>query len=211
MVKLDAISETGRVSLSSDSFGHLLSCLANQKYVGESPPNGDALAMDEKKYASIQNETQAAIDDFYHQCYDFYCAVCTDEGNNSDEEDIPVSEKAPKCDYYDSGTGLEWIACPLNSGISWKQADSWAKRYGSAYRMPTEKELLTLYKKGLGDRNVPPELGITAWDVWTGDVLAVLPNYSMYYGFYLRTGQWIQVATLENMGALAVRKRLNKG
>lgn len=69
MVKLEAKKDgKGQIIISEDSFEHLLSCLDNQKFVGESPPNGDALAMGEKEYNKVQDENQACIDDFNRQC-----------------------------------------------------------------------------------------------------------------------------------------------
>jgi len=68
MVKLDAKIENGRISISEDSFEHLLNCLDNQKFVGESPPNGDALSLGRSEYQRIQDENQAVIDDFNRQC-----------------------------------------------------------------------------------------------------------------------------------------------
>jgi hypothetical protein len=41
---------------------HLLSCLANQKFINESPPNGDAAAMEPSEYQRIQRENQRVID-----------------------------------------------------------------------------------------------------------------------------------------------------
>lgn len=63
MVKLDATKADGMVSISEDSFEHLLNCLDNQKFIREI--NADALTCDYKK---VQQETQQAIDDFSRQC-----------------------------------------------------------------------------------------------------------------------------------------------
>ena len=69
MVRLEAKKDgKGNIVISEDSFEHLLSCLDNQKFVGESPPNGDALAMGEEEYNKVQNENQICIDDFNRQC-----------------------------------------------------------------------------------------------------------------------------------------------
>jgi len=68
MVKLEARVEGDNVVISKDSFEHLLNCLDNQKFVGEPPPCGDALAMDKKDYDKVQRDNQAAIDDFNRQC-----------------------------------------------------------------------------------------------------------------------------------------------
>lgn len=70
MVKLEAKKENGNIIISERSFGHLLACLDNQKFVGEAPPCGDAAALGEKKYNETQIEIQEAIDDFNRQCRD---------------------------------------------------------------------------------------------------------------------------------------------
>lgn len=68
MVKLEAMKRNMVIWITEDSFEHLLSCLDNQKFVGEAPPNGDALAMGEEAYNETQIEIQEAIDDFNKQC-----------------------------------------------------------------------------------------------------------------------------------------------
>lgn len=69
MVKLEAKKDgKGNIIISEDSFEHLLSCLDNQKFVGESPPNGDAMSMDKDEYNKIHENIQNAIDDFGRQC-----------------------------------------------------------------------------------------------------------------------------------------------
>lgn len=71
MVKLEAKKVDGNIVISEDSFEHLLSCLDNQKFVGESPPNGDAMEMfmnDPDGYKQIHINNQKAIDDFNRQC-----------------------------------------------------------------------------------------------------------------------------------------------
>jgi hypothetical protein len=69
MVKLEAKKDgKGNVIISEDSFEHLLSCLDAQKFVGESPPNGDAMSMDKDEYDNVHVDIQKAIDDFNRQC-----------------------------------------------------------------------------------------------------------------------------------------------
>ncbi len=68
MVCIEAEKENGTIIISEDSFDHLLNCLANQKFVGETPPNGDAAAMDPNDYRQVHVDIQAAIDDCYRQC-----------------------------------------------------------------------------------------------------------------------------------------------
>jgi len=69
MVKLEAKKDgKGNIIISEDSFEHLLNCLDNQKFVGETPPNGDAMAMDTDEYNNVHEHIQEAIDDFSTQC-----------------------------------------------------------------------------------------------------------------------------------------------
>ena len=69
MVKLEAKKDgKGNIIISEDSFEHLLNCLDNQRFVGESPPNGDAMSMDKDEYDNVHVNIQKAIDDFNRQC-----------------------------------------------------------------------------------------------------------------------------------------------
>lgn len=69
---------TGRVVgknviISKDDFEYILLCLCSQKFVGELPPNGDAMAEminHPKKYKNSQKEMQEAIDDCYKEAMD---------------------------------------------------------------------------------------------------------------------------------------------
>ena len=72
---------------------------------------------------------------------------------------------------YDKNTGLEWIAGP-DKDTSWNDAKKWVENLtvsGGGWRMPTRKELKTLYKKGAGERNMTPLLKTTGWWVWSGE------------------------------------------
>lgn len=51
------------ISIDVGFFEHLLNCLANQKFIGEPPPCGDAVALSKEEYNSIQKENQSKIDD----------------------------------------------------------------------------------------------------------------------------------------------------
>ena len=70
MVKIVAYRKGSNIIIEDDSFEHLLNCLDNQKFVGESPPCGDAMALSTESYNAIQEEIQAAIDDCRKQCRD---------------------------------------------------------------------------------------------------------------------------------------------
>ena len=72
---------------------------------------------------------------------------------------------------YDSKTGLEWIPGP-GRNLSWDEAKEWAKCLeidGSGWRMPTRKELETLYQEGKGKRNMTRLLETAAWWVWSAE------------------------------------------
>ena len=68
MVQLEAYDSGDNVVVSKDSFEHLLNCLDNQRFVGETPPNGDALDMGVDEYRQVQIDIQHRIDDFSKQC-----------------------------------------------------------------------------------------------------------------------------------------------
>lgn len=50
------------ITIKRDYFEHLLNCLANQKFINERPPNGDALAMGEDAYKEVHRTNQDLID-----------------------------------------------------------------------------------------------------------------------------------------------------
>ena len=73
---------------------------------------------------------------------------------------------------YDSKTGLEWIAGP-GRNMNWGEAKQWAEGLemeGSDWRMPTRKELETLYQEGKGKRNMTRLLETAAWWVWSAEL-----------------------------------------
>jgi len=55
------------ISIDVDFFEHLLNCLANQKFIGEPPPCGDAMALGKNKYNAIQKENQRIIDEAWNK------------------------------------------------------------------------------------------------------------------------------------------------
>ena len=72
---------------------------------------------------------------------------------------------------YDTKTGLEWIAGP-GRNMSWEEAKEWIKGLkidGSGWRMPTHKELETLFQEGKGKRNMTRLLETAAWWVWSAE------------------------------------------
>lgn len=84
----------------------------------------------------------------------------------------------------DENTGLEWYTGPDES-TKWNQAKSWAESLsidGDGWRMPSKKELATLYKKGAGTRNMTPLLKTTGWFVWSGEAEGL--KLAWLFGFY---------------------------
>ena len=72
---------------------------------------------------------------------------------------------------YDKTTGLEWYAGPDKS-TNWNEAKTWIENLkvaGGGWRMPTRKEIKTLYKRGTGTRNMTPLLNTSGWWVWSGE------------------------------------------
>ena len=71
----------------------------------------------------------------------------------------------------DTKTALEWIAGP-DKATGWYEAKSWVTNLtvaGGGWRMPTRKELKTLYNKDFGKHNMTPLLKTTGWCVWSGE------------------------------------------
>ena len=69
MVKVEAKKDgKGNIIISEDSFEMILSCLDNQKFIGEKPQNGDSLSVGEDEYWKIQGENQDCIDQYNREC-----------------------------------------------------------------------------------------------------------------------------------------------
>jgi hypothetical protein len=86
---------------------------------------------------------------------------------------------------FDKNTGLEWFAGP-DRGTNWEEVKSWVERLdvaGGGWRMPTRKELKTLYKKGAGTRNMTPLLKTTGWSVWSGETADQLSAWAFYFRY----------------------------
>jgi TolB-like protein len=82
----------------------------------------------------------------------------------------------------DKLTDLDWYAGP-DKNMSWDDANSWVsglKIDGGGWRMPTLKELKSLYQKGVGPRNMTPLLETKGWWIWSGDRELIR---SVYYGY----------------------------
>ncbi len=88
----------------------------------------------------------------------------------------------------DTKTGLEWITGrDENTNNPWNEGKQWVENLtvaGGGWRMPTRKELETLYEKGRGPRNVTPLLKTTGWYIWSGEIRDSLSAWriSLYTG-----------------------------
>lgn len=67
VAKIKAEIEGHNIKIHKDDFELILLALASQKFVNETPPNGDALAMDRSEYNQAQIDMQSDIDDIYNQ------------------------------------------------------------------------------------------------------------------------------------------------
>ena len=56
-----------KITIERDFLEHLLNCLANQKFISERPPNGDALSLGQEEYDSLQKKNQRVIDDAWEK------------------------------------------------------------------------------------------------------------------------------------------------
>ena len=73
---------------------------------------------------------------------------------------------------HDRKTGLQWYAGP-DRATSWNEARAWVSSLtvdGGGWRLPTPKEVQTLYQQDAGERNMTPLLETTGWWVWTGQI-----------------------------------------
>ncbi len=73
--------------------------------------------------------------------------------------------------FYDNNTGLEWLAGP-DKATNWYDAKKWVDSLtavaGGGWRMPTRKELETIYQKG-EKYSIQPFFKTTGWWVWSGE------------------------------------------
>jgi hypothetical protein len=70
----------------------------------------------------------------------------------------------------DTKVGLEWYVGP-DRDTNWYEAKRWVESLsvaGGGWRMPTIKELKTLYQEGVGTHNMTTLLKTTGGYVWSG-------------------------------------------
>ena len=104
-----------------------------------------------------------------------------------------------------TNTGLEWKAGP-DKDTSWEKARSWVQNLnlaGGGWRMPTKKEIKSLYKAGAGTCNMTPLFKTTAWWVWSKETKGSSNAWIFYFsGGY---GYWLDRSTYSNLRVFAVR------
>jgi hypothetical protein len=108
---------------------------------------------------------------------------------------------------YDTNSGFEWLAGP-DKDTTWYNAKKWVKSLamdGRLWRMPTKKELRTLYKKKRGTRNMTPLLNTTGWFVWSDDTND--NSLAGYFNFGHGSEYWISRSHSHFSRVFAMRSR----
>jgi hypothetical protein len=107
----------------------------------------------------------------------------------------------------DTVTGLEWLVGP-DRDTDWIEAKSWVERLtteDSGWRMPTIKELKTLYRKGVGENNMSPLLRTTGGFVWTGEMMG--DSYAWGFCFDIGDAFWPRTTFCDTARGFAVRSK----
>ncbi|UCD32626.1 MAG: caspase family protein, partial [Desulfobacterales bacterium] len=108
---------------------------------------------------------------------------------------------------YDKNTGLEWYAGP-DKDTTWNEAKRWVESLnvaGGGWRMPTIKELKTLYKKAAGERNRTPLLKTTGLYVWSSKTKSSSSSWA--FAFHRGSESWAHHVDSSNLRGFAVRSR----
>jgi hypothetical protein len=108
----------------------------------------------------------------------------------------------------DAGTGLEWVKGP-DQKFKYEPATNWVtscKVAGGGWRMPTRRELKTIYLPGAGQNNIDPAFKFSGWgSVWAepdGPSAAWCFNFANGEAFSRGLNEWV-----EDTRVLAVRSR----
>ncbi len=104
-------------------------------------------------------------------------------------------------------TSFEWIARP-DTDTTWDEAKSWVDGLdidGGGWRMPTIKELKTIYQEAKGTRDMDPLLKATGYYVWSGETKdsSLAWSFSIWDG----KGSWSPRRLSFGGRAFAVRSR----
>ncbi len=76
---------------------------------------------------------------------------------------------------------------------------------GVGWRMPTSDELKTLYKEGVGERNMTPLLKTTGWYLWSGETKGSASAW--LFGFSNGYESWDNRFNSNGRRGFAVRSR----
>ena len=107
----------------------------------------------------------------------------------------------------DTKTGLEWFVGP-DRNTTWDEAKSWAESLsidGGGWRLPTLKELGTLYKEGAETLNMTPLLKDSSWWIWSVETKD--PSSAWLFSFNLGKDYLFERSSSFNFRAFAVRSR----
>jgi uncharacterized caspase-like protein len=109
---------------------------------------------------------------------------------------------------YDKNTNLEWIVGP-DRDTDWYDAKKWVENLrvaGGGWKMPSRKELRTLYKPGAGAYNMTHLLKTTGLWVWSGET----KDSSSAWGFGFSVGYEYWEKRDASLGARAFAFRFRK-
>jgi hypothetical protein len=108
---------------------------------------------------------------------------------------------------YDAKSGLEWYAGP-DQGTTWEQAKTWViglEAVGGGWRMPSLKELATLYHVGDGVNNITYLLSNSGYWIWAGHTRESSDRWT--FSFSYGGEGWSGQAPPDGGRAIAVRIR----
>jgi len=133
------------------------------------------------------------------------CVPCMVWAGGAKEERYVYKESGVVTDIW---YGLQWVAGP-NEPTTLYEAESWVENLtvdGYGWRLPTLKELKSLYHKGMGSRNMTPLLTTTGWWVWSGE--AISPKSIWLFGFSRGSEGWSLKGFDSSRRAFAIRSML---
>ncbi len=110
---------------------------------------------------------------------------------------------------YDTELGFEWYTGPDQS-TSWEQAKNWVDgldKFGGGWRMPTKRELKTLYHIGDGVNNITYLLYTSGYWIWAGHTKDSSARW--IFSFSYGGEGWNGPPPADGGRALAVRTRKN--
>jgi hypothetical protein len=108
---------------------------------------------------------------------------------------------------YDPEEGLEWYAGP-DRGLNWQTARNWVAALdaaGGGWRMPTRRELKTLFRISDGFNDITPLLNNSGYWIWAGQTEAAASKW--VFSFSYGGEGWNGPAPADGARALAVRVR----